>query len=155
MDKAIKEITWGAISFKADPVVVYREMKTIGGDEGVNPEDMVEYAKNNPESELHKCFTWDDPKAANNWRLHEARSVKANLVVVYKEPKMAEPISFQAFMRDKQGGAYKETIQIFRNQDSLNGTIEIAKRELRSFANKYRFLSNEQIQSIIQLIDEL
>ena len=153
--KEIKEIIWGTISFKANPRTVYMEMKSIGGENGVNPEDMVEYASKNPESELHKCFTWNDPKAASLWRLQEARSIKANLQIVYKEPQMAEPITVQAFMRDRPGGAYKETIQIFRNTDSLAGTIEIAKRELESFSNKYRFLKDEKIQHIIALIDEL
>ena len=153
--KEIKEIKWGDISYKADPAIVYREMKSIGGDEGVNPEDMVEYAKANPESELHKCFTWDDTKAAGLWRVKEARSIKANLLIVWKEPKRAEPIKVQAFMRDTPGGAYKETIQIFRNKDSLAGTIEIARRELKSFSEKYRFLTDTKIQNIIALIDEL
>lgn len=156
MDEAreIKKIEWGVISFKADPTVVYREMKAIGGEEGVNPEDMVEWAKENPESELHKCFTWDDSKAAGLWRIKEARAVKSNLQIVYKEPQMTEPIKVQAFMRDRPGGTYKETVQIFRSQDSLAGTIELAKHELEIFSNKYRFLKDEKIQKIIADIDE-
>ena len=153
--REIKKIEWGVISFKADPTVVYREMKAIGGEEGVNPEDMVEWAKENPTSELHKCFTWDDLKAAGLWRIKEARTIKANLHIVWKEPQMAEPIRVQAFMRDRPGGAYKETVQIFRNKDSLAGTVELAKRELEIFSNKYRFLNDKNIQKIIADIDEL
>ena len=64
--------------FKADAETVYKEITALG--DSFSPEQIVEAAKNE-KSELHKCFTWDDTVAAENWRKHQARVLVAQLVV--------------------------------------------------------------------------
>lgn len=56
--------------YDADPTKCKQEIESIGDD--VKPRQIVDYAKN-PETELHKCFTWDNDVAAEKWRLYEAR----------------------------------------------------------------------------------
>ena len=53
--------------FKADAQKCYEEM----GDSDISPEEVLEKAKDK-NSELHKCFEWDDTVAANKYRLQQA-----------------------------------------------------------------------------------
>lgn len=59
--------------YKADPVKVYEEINSIG--EEYTPADIVELAED-PGSELHKCFEWDDSIAADKYRLIQAQKKK-------------------------------------------------------------------------------
>jgi hypothetical protein len=58
---------------------VQRELSRIEPAGEISPEEIVDFAKGNPKSELSKCFEWDGRKAAHNWRMHQARAMLANL----------------------------------------------------------------------------
>ena len=46
------------------------------------PENIVDFAKRNRRSELHRCFEWNDTKAAAKWRLDQARNLIHSIEVV-------------------------------------------------------------------------
>ena len=72
-------VTWKVKGFfKADAETVYKEITALG--DSFSPEQIVEAAREEG-TELHKCFTWDDTVAAENWRRHQARVLVAQLVV--------------------------------------------------------------------------
>ena len=66
-----------------DPYRVYDELAVLG--DNVKPAEIVEAAKDE-ESELHKCFEWDDTKAAHKYRLTQARTLVLNLVITESKP---------------------------------------------------------------------
>lgn len=72
--------TWrsGPCVFKADAQKVADEISSIGL--SVKPEEIVDKARDES-TELHKCFEWDDTKAAERYRLHQARQIVCHLVV--------------------------------------------------------------------------
>ena len=73
--------TWSQIGrglYKADAQAVANEIMQIGPE--ATPYQIVEKARNS-ETELHKCFTWDNTVAADKWRLHEARHIVSCLVI--------------------------------------------------------------------------
>ncbi len=55
------------------------------------PDKIVEYAVTHPESEMYKCFNWDDTKAAQHYRLWEARMMVNHLVASYRVIVEEEP----------------------------------------------------------------
>ena len=68
-------------SRKASPEAVGRRIEDLGGfdrDRGVTPGDLVDDAGDGS-SPLHGLFTWDDERAAGQWRNAEARSVLRNI----------------------------------------------------------------------------
>lgn len=151
------KVKWGTRTFKGcDAQKVYLEICTIG--EEVKPQQMVDYAEENPDSELHKCFTWDDNIAADKWRLEEARIIQRNLVIINIQTdsnKKKEPQIIRASYRTStaRDAGYKQTVNILRNEDDYAGMLIVAKAELRSFKNKYAILS--ELKPIFELIDEL
>lgn len=122
----------------------YQEIQTIG--ESVTPKQILDYARN-PETELHKCFEWDDSIAAEKYRLQQARMVVCHLVVVNdKEP---EPQKIRVMQRTAE--AYKPVQLIVRNKTEYESLLERARAELRAFKNRYHTLV--ELEEILSLID--
>lgn len=151
-------VKWGSYNFKGNAQGVYLEISSIGKE--VKPKQIVEYARNNEDSELHKCFTWDDTKAAEKWRIQEAKLITANLVVNYKkEGSQNEKTEIvRAFFRTDSSinAGYKRTIEIIKDEDEYAGLLMVAKKELNQFKDKYSILSNRaELKQIFALIEEL
>lgn len=140
------QVTWKMPGlYKADANIVAQEITSI---EDATPQNILEVAKN-PNSELHKCFTWDDSEAAQKWRLHEARNIVCNLVISPKEDDK-EKISVRVLYKTDSGG-YKPTQLIVRQQDEYRKLLECALAELRAFKRKYQNIT--ELDEIMTLID--
>lgn len=149
-------VKWGNHSFKADPKKVYLEITSIADE--VKPQQMVDYAKAHKDSELYKCFTWDNQKAADCWRLEEARLIHRNLVIEYTKSdndESKEKVRVRATYRTdtSPSAGYKPLTLIMKDEDERAGLLRVAKAELQSFRYKYRILS--ELKPIFDLIDEL
>ena len=88
---ASSTVKWIGTKYKGDPQKVYEEIQSIG--DSYTPREILAYARNNENSELHKCFDWDDTTAAEKWRIHTARIICCSLKVVVKRKKK-EPTKF-------------------------------------------------------------
>jgi len=51
------------------------EIEAARAEKGAQPQDLLEWAREHPDSEIHAKFTWDDSEAAEKWRLTEARTI--------------------------------------------------------------------------------
>ena len=145
------EYGWKIRRFRGDPTGVANELKTLGKE--IKPEQMVEYARTHPESELHKCYTWDDTKAAEKWRKQESRLIIDNLVVIqyHDEEKKSEPVKVRIMYRteEKPSAGYVHIGTIMSEEERYKGLLKVAKAELERFRDKYRALSNKDTRNII------
>ena len=124
---------------------VYEEI----GEENTTPEEVVKKAEN-PDSELHKCFEWDDTKAAYQYRLQQARTVMRNLVFV-SDKKEEQVSAYYALTFEKS--EYHPTVLILQKPDEYNALLEKALGELRAFQKKYQMLT--ELKSLFDVIDAL
>ena len=129
----------------ADAQKCYEEI----GEENTTPEEVLEKAKD-PDSELHKCFEWDDTKAAHQYRLQQARMVMRNLVFV-SEKKEEQVSAFYALTFEKS--EYHPTVLIMQKPNEYAALLEKAKGELDSFKKKYHML--KELQKIFDDINAL
>lgn len=129
----------------ADAEKCYQEIISIG--ESATPDQILEYAKR-PDTELHKCFEWDDSVAAHHYRLQQARTVVCHLVVV---PQMqnAEPQKFRLLQKTDDG--YKPVKIIYQNKTEYEKLLERARGELKAFKERYHMLT--ELEEILALID--
>lgn len=137
--------------FKADANKCYEEIQEIG--EEVKPEQVLDKARDS-ESELHKCFDWDDSSAAEKYRLHQARLVINHLIVVKRDvEEEKEPVQFRVMLKNDTAreSGYKQTLVMVRDEDEYKKMLEQAYRELHSFKQKYSCLS--ELAEILALID--
>ena len=44
---------------------------------------LVDFARQNPQSESHKCFEWNNRQAADKYRLHQAARIKDGIRTIY------------------------------------------------------------------------
>lgn len=140
---------WGTYKFNADAQKVAEEIAGIG--ESATPRQIVDRATDKT-SELHKCFTWDDKKAADKWRLQEARFVVCNLVIEQKEPE-AQPVRVFHRVGTTQDAGYKRVEIIMQNPDEYQQLLKQAKAELISFTNKYKRLT--ELERVFEAINEV
>lgn len=142
-------VTWSYNLFKANAEKVYED---IGQIEEKTPQNLVDYAEEHPDSELYKCFTWDDTKAANEWRKVEARQVLR--LLVYKEDPVEEdekPIQIRVMQNVNK--EYKPVREIVRNNDEYKALLKRAKAELAAFRERYKQLA--ELETVLEAIDEV
>ena len=111
--------------FKADAQRVADEI----GENSITPEQVLEKARNDENSELHKCFEWNDGIAAEKYRLIQARKIIINLAYVPKE-KTDEPV--RCFQITREKSVYMPTKQFLVNNDEYQDLLKRAKVELET-----------------------
>ncbi len=136
--------------FKADPEKVYREINSIG--ESYTAESIVRFAED-PKSELHKCFEWDDEAAAEKFRIAQARQICCNLVVtVTREEK--PPVQIRVISNSGEyDQVYRSTVLTIKNNDQYLKLLEQAKTELIQFKKRYKTIT--ELKSLFDEIDQL
>ena len=143
--------TWrsGPCVFKADAQKVAAEISSIGL--SVKPEEIVDKARDES-TELHKCFEWDDTKAAEKYRVYQARQIVCHLIVkeVNNEPQKQEVRFF--YKTDSQEG-YKPVSYIMRNEDEYQKLLDRALSELKAFQRKYSTL--KELDGLFDTINTL
>lgn len=135
--------------FKADPHLVAEEIRSIGED--ATPQQIVDFAKGK-DTELHKCFEWDNKKAADKYRLYQARQICTNLIIK-KQDEDASPdeAPIRVFYKTSASEGYKDSQIIFRDEDEYSQLLKRALAELHAFKLKYSRLS--ELDEILSLID--
>lgn len=133
--------------FQADAQKVCDELRELG--EEFTPEDIITAAENE-ETELHKCFEWDDTKAANKYRLYQARVLTSQLIFK-KETSDEKPIAPVRIYNRTDGGGYKVPERTFKVQEEYEALLQRALAELRAFKLKYAAL--QELDYILRLID--
>ena len=121
---------------------VKAELDKLAVDGKLTAQAVVDAAREES-SPLHGYFEWDDNKAANEYRLLQARKL-IRVVVQPCEPLDNQPMHvYQSLVTDRvvPGGGYRTTEAILSTEAWRNTLLEQAKRELISVRNKYASLT--------------
>lgn len=98
---------------------------------------------------LHGAFEWNNTKAAENWREHQARHIINCLEIVTQE---REPVRAYFSISVKEPG-YEHIDVILRNTDTRQKLLQTALAELSAFKKKYAQL--EELCRVIEAIEEV
>lgn len=107
----------------------------------LRPEDVVAFAKN-PKTKLHKRFTWDDTKAAHEFRLWQARSI-INVCVeqIGGNVKGSDQVWVSLPSdRMKDGGGYRALVSVLSKSEMRKELLSQALKEANEWQRKYRRL---------------
>ena len=125
----------------ADPTRCAQELYSLG--DAFTPQQVVDFATDE-ETELHKCFEWQDSKAANEYRKQQARMLTKNLIVIRHEPETDTinvireiPIAY----RTVESESYQTTTYILEHDGERKKLLKTAIKELRSYEKKYETLT--------------
>lgn len=142
--------TWSIKNgFKADAQKCAEEIRTLGDE--IRAEQVLELARDE-NTELHKCFEWDDSIAAEKYRYVQAQRV-IKMLVIKEEEKPDDRPPVRMFYKTVSNEGYKPTELIIKKQDEYDALLKRAYAELLSFKNKYSMLS--ELQDVFEAIDAL
>lgn len=131
--------------FKADANECYREISSL---EQITPKAILDFARDE-NSELHKCFEWDNDLAAEKYRIIQAGNVIRMLYIVQKD----EDTPPVRVLSKTSNTVYQPTRTFLKNQSEYEDLLKRALSELESFRLKYKTLSElEQVFEQIDLI---
>lgn len=106
---------------------------------GISPQVVVEESKPK-DAILHKCFEWNDAKAADKYREQQARVLIANIVTVKIEDEQEEIKPVRAFINvfDCDEPAKYVSLETALNDENYKKQmLDSALKELKSFQQKY------------------
>ena len=115
----------------------------------LNPSDIVDESR--PDyAPLHPCFEWDDAKAAEKYREHQAGNIVRNITVVCDTQE--EPQNVRAFVRVQS--TYQPINIVLEDTDKTQELLQSALRELKAFRDKYKTLASlAPVMSAIEQVE--
>ena len=131
----------------ADANKCANEILSIDGE--ITRESVLEKARNT-DTELHKCFEWDDSIAAEKYRLVQAGEV-IRFLVIEEDEKPDDRPEIRVFHITERGEGYKPIQYIVKHENEYERLLANAWAELRAFKAKYACL--EELREILDLID--
>ena len=119
----------------------------------VRAADVVQDARS-PKSPLHPCFTWDDRKAAESWRIREAGALLRAIVTVPDEKPESEPVrAFIAIGESNEAHDYMPLAVVMGDVDLRRKALATALRELNRLKERYGEL--EELAVLWQALDRV
>lgn len=102
----------------------------------LHPEMVLEAARDT-ESPLHSRFEWNDAKAAEGYRLGQARTLIAAAIIM--EPRLGEPVrAFVSLTSDrKAGGGYRSSGEVMDNAMLRRILLADAFRDIEVLARRH------------------
>lgn len=128
--------------YAGDPQEIGEELEKIRiENEGfLDPENVIDKAKNQT-SVLHSIFEWNNTKAANEFRLWQARNLIGSIVVKYQdgtEDDMRYYISVRVPEMNER--RYYPVDLAIKRQDLNEQLLESAYQDMQMFIKKYEHL---------------
>lgn len=147
----MKIFSWGASRYEADAQLVGEELEFIERDNTITPEHIVEYAQRHKDSELYKCFEWDDTEASKKWRLQQARLIICSIKLEIKEePKKVQRVYVNIKDKDSEEKVFKNINEVINNDEEYQQLIEKAKRDIESCKERYdNLLEKNDLKNIL------
>lgn len=119
--------------------------------EGFLDEKDVVAEASNRSSALHPYFEWNDKRAANEYRLDQARDLIRSIVVSYPESQN-ESVRYYVSVKpsEDQEARYYPTELAVKNEDMRQNILAAALRDMKSFMKRY-----EQLQELSKLFNAM
>lgn len=127
--------------------------KIIQRDGQVTPESLLAESRDEG-APLHPCFEWDDAKAAESYRIVQARALIRNITVIVDTPqKQGETVRAFVNISREQKGAFVSIQSAIANNEQWERVMELAIMELQAFQKKYSVYA--QMTDIVNDIEEV
>lgn len=126
----------------------------LGG--SVRAQEIVEWARLHPESALHGCFEWDDSRAAESYRIEQARRL-LRVAVTMHEPSREVIRAYVSLTPDRADGTgYRAAVDILGDREMTAQMVTDALRELSTFQRKYAALRHvAELEGVFVAIEAL
>lgn len=117
-------------------------------------DDVLDVAKD-PTSVLHKHFQWDDDKAAESWRKHQARQLIQKITVTIEKAPDVHIRAFVSLSTDQHdGGGYRMTANVLSDEHLKGQLLHDMQLALVKWKKQVNLLDTET-EEILNRLDEI
>jgi hypothetical protein len=106
------------------------------GDGFFKPRAILNWARDNPESELHGKIEWDDAKAAEAHRLDQVR----RLITIYVRTEDGDRATISLIQDRFPEGGYRQLDAVLSNSELRLMALRQAMRDYKRWETRYRHL---------------
>ena len=136
--------------YKGDANKVGQELAFIEKDNELTSENVVEFAKKYKDSELHKCFEWNDAECGRKYRLIQANNIIQNISVVIAEDTQETTKAFVNVKTKEEKRVFKNIVSVIENDEEYEQLKEKARQDFISYKNKYdKIIRLKDLKAII------
>jgi len=114
----------------------FNELSEKSSDGGVRPEDLVKYAKPK-DSPLHEHFEWDNKKAGQTYRVHQARQLIGKLRVEVEGENVKQFHSIVLEVEEGKESKYFSLEKILTDKDLKSKALKQMVKDIKFFIKKY------------------
>lgn len=148
----MREYSWKSTSFNADAQLVGEELEKLECAGELTAEEVLKFAKMNPESETYKCFEWDNKIAGEKYRKYQAQQIMASIslkvVVDEKEEKQKVYVSVKTTQDDIR--KFKNIKEVLKNDEEYQQLVDKAKKSFVRCKEEYETLiEKEDLKNVI------
>lgn len=147
----MKKYSWKYTGSFGDAQKIGEELENIELSGEITNTKVLQFAKDNPNSELYKCFEWDDKIAGENYRLSTASHIISSIsFVVEDEPIKKQKIYFSIKSEKQETRKFKNIKDILEDDEDYKALLDKAKDELERCTSNYNdLLKKEDLKEII------
>lgn len=114
---------------------VKQELDRIENSGPITAEDVVDYAREKPRSNLSKCFEWNDEAAADHYRLQQARSIIGN---IRKVKLVGGKVTLKReYYKIEGAGRYYTAERLMREPDEVLQILYAAQKALKELIERF------------------
>lgn len=115
-------------------------IKQIQKTRGLTTEAVLEEARNR-KSPLHHLFEWDDSKAAEQWRLQQARMIINQVKVIIGEKEYSQYESVVVHVIDDVGQIQRQ--RVYKPIEEIMGSKELREQMIANSLRQLRYWEEE------------
>lgn len=148
----MKNFSWKINFFgNASAQKVGEELEEIERNGNIAPEHIIEYAERHKDSELHKCFEWDNDEASRKYRMWQARQIICSIELEIKEePRETSRVYFKVKEKETNEKVFKSIKEVSKDDELYQQIIEEAKEKLVRYKEIYEaLLKKEDLKDIM------
>ena len=147
----MKIFSWKGTAHYGNAQKIGEELENIEELGSIKPDDVVKYAESHKDSELYKCFEWDDKEASRKYRLIQANNIICSISLEIKEePKKVQRVYVNIKDKETEERTFKNIRDILENDEEYQQLIDKAKSDLMRCKNQYEdLLQKEDLKDII------
>ena len=141
---------WKSAGFKGNATKVGKELEGIEQTSELTNVNVLEYARNNKNSELNKCFEWDDTKAGEKYRLIQANNIMQSISIVINDEPEETTKAFVNIKTKEETKVFKNIVSVLENDEEYLQLKQKAERDFISYKEKYnKILKLKDLKDII------
>lgn len=131
------------MGFNADANKVGKELESIQALDNLTNKEVLDYAREHKDSEVYKCFDWNNETAGEKWRLQQASKILCSISIVIdenKKPVEKTRVYVSTKSKEEEKRTFKKLVDVLEDDEEYKALLEKANNELNSCQEKYRNL---------------